>query len=172
MIPAESIKRYIHSSISHFVLQLLYLYIIGRLLFDTFLSTQLIIYMDITIILTKILGIYMLVAGLSGLLYPGRMKSAMKEFMKSSILPYFDAALALIFGLFIVLTHNIWEGLNAIIITFIGWFALAEGLLLMLLPQDSIKKMIERFHSPTTMKTFSIIAIILGLYLTYAGFFA
>jgi len=59
-----------------------------------------------TTFLAQLLGVYLLVAGVSGLLYPGRMRKALAEFSRSNVLPYFDGALALIFGLVIVLLHK------------------------------------------------------------------
>ncbi len=126
--------------------------------------------MDLTMFLAQILGIYMLVAGVSGLLYPSRAQKAMAEVTKSYAIPYFDGAIALIFGLLIVLTHNVWVGAAATIITLIGWIAIVEGVFMLLLPHDMIAKTMERFSGKNMAAGWSMLAIILGGYLAYVGF--
>lgn len=128
--------------------------------------------MDLTLFLSQVLGIYILVASLSALLYPKRLERAMKDFSKSYLFPYFDGALALIFGLLIVLTHNLWEGLAASLITLIGWLAVLEGFAMFLLPHESVIKIGERLCNRQTMTAWSVVGLLVGGYLAYAGFFA
>lgn len=126
--------------------------------------------MDLTLLLTQILGVYMLAGGASALLYPDRARRAIEEVSKSYIIPYFDGALALVIGLLIVLLHNVWDGLNAIIVTIFGWLALAEGLAMMLLPQETIAGIAKSLSTRGSIKTWALIALIVGAYLTYVGF--
>jgi len=128
--------------------------------------------MELTLLLTKILGVYMLAAGLSGLFYPSRIQKALSEMTKSYLLPYFDGALALILGLLIVLHHNVWNSATEIIISLFGWIALAEGLALLLLPHGFVMGLAKAFSSKQAASGWSIIAILLGAYLVYAGFLA
>ena len=123
-----------------------------------------------TVFLAQVIGVYMLVGSLSGLLYPARMQKAMAEFSKSYILPVFDGALALIVGLLIVLTHNVWEGLAATLITLVGWIAVIEGLAMFLLPQETMMRFAERLGSKSATSAFCVIGVIIGGYLVYYGF--
>jgi len=128
--------------------------------------------MELTLLLTKILGAYMLVAGLSGLFYPDRMQKALAEMSKSYLLPYFDGALALIIGLLVVLHHNVWNSTSEIIVSLFGWVAIVEGLALMLLPHSFMAGVAKMFSSKQTAMGWSIIALLLGAYLAYVGFLA
>jgi len=128
--------------------------------------------MELTLLLTKILGVYMLVAGLSGLFYPDRMQKALAEMTKSYLLPYFDGALALLIGLLIVLHHNVWNTASEIIVSLFGWIALVEGAAMMLLPHGFIMGVAKAFSSKQAATGWSIIAILLGAYLAYVGFLA
>jgi uncharacterized protein YjeT (DUF2065 family) len=123
-----------------------------------------------TIVLVQIIGVYMLVAGISGLLYPERMRAAMREFSKSRILPYFDGAFALVIGLLIVIFHTSWEGLPAIIVSVVGWLAVLEGLVMFLAPDDTMKGFLKTFERPSVIRGFLVVALVVGLYLTYVGF--
>ena len=125
-----------------------------------------------TIFLAQVIGIYLLVGSVAGLLHPRRMKEAMGDFMKSSILPFFDGALALIIGLLIVLTHNVWTDLAAIIITLIGWLAIIEGLAMFLLPEESLRGLMKGLTSKSLATVLMLVGIVAGAYLVYVGFFA
>ena len=128
--------------------------------------------MDLTLFLSQVLGIYILVASLSALLYPKQVERAMKDFSKSYLFPYFDGSLALIFGLLIVLSHNVWVGLTASVITLIGWLAVLEGFVMFLLPHESVVKIAERLCNRQTMTAWSVVGLLVGGYLAYVGFFA
>ncbi|MCI5108492.1 MAG: hypothetical protein MRY49_01440 [Candidatus Pacebacteria bacterium] len=128
--------------------------------------------MSNTLMLTQIIGIYVLVASLSGLFYPERAKEALKEVTKSYIIPYFDGAIALIVGLLIILTHNVWNTLAETLVSLIGWLAILEGIAMLLLPQQSLIAFARRFESSKVVRIWSIIGVIIGAYLTYVGFFA
>lgn len=126
--------------------------------------------MDITLFLAQIIGVYFLVVGVGALLNPERMKRAMKEAMQSYLLPYFDGALALIVGLLIVLTHNVWNSLLETLISLVGWIAVVEGMLMMLLPQKTISSMMERFMGAQMTRLIGVASVVLGLYFVYQGF--
>jgi len=51
--------------------------------------------MDLTIFLAQIMGVYILVSGLSGLLHGERIQKALTEATRSYVIPYFDGAIAL-----------------------------------------------------------------------------
>ena len=126
--------------------------------------------MDLTLFLAQIMGIYFLVAGIVVLLNPERMRKAMKEAMQSYLLPYFDGAIALIVGLLIVLTHNIWDGLLETLVSLVGWIAIVEGVLMLLLPHKTISRMMEAFMGAQMARLMGVATVVLGLYFVYQGF--
>lgn len=128
--------------------------------------------MDITQLLAQIIGVYMLVAGISVLLRPERVKRAINDAAKSPIIPYFDGALAIVFGLIVVLTHNVWDGLQASVVTAIGWVSLIAGIFELLASQSGITKMFTWFNTAGGRTGMGVVAVLVGAYLTYAGFFA
>ena len=128
--------------------------------------------MDLTLFLSQLIGIVLLVMGVSGLLYPERMKAAMQEFKRSTLFPMFDGAIALVVGVLIVLYHNVWTDIQTSIISAIGWLAVAEGLAMYLLPEDSMKGLMKQFTTKSFMRVLTIVAVLAGAYLVYLGFFA
>ena len=128
--------------------------------------------MDITLFLAQALGVYMTVIGISILMYPKRTSKAIHEMVSDHFVPYFGGAMALVLGLLIVLTHNVWNDLTTSAISLLGWVALVKGMLLFLLPHDSFAELAEKFNSRHALTTWGVIALVVGVYLLYSGFIA
>ena len=126
--------------------------------------------MDLTLFLAQIMGVYFLVVGVGALLNPARMKGAMEEARRSYLLPYFDGAIALVVGLLIVLMHNVWDGLLESLVSLVGWIAVVEGVLMMLLPQKTISTMVQKVMGAQMARLIGVAAVVLGLYFVYHGF--
>src|ERR1035438_647561 len=75
-------------------------------------------------------------------------------------------------GLAIVLAHNVWSGgALPIIVTLFGWASLIKGALLLLLsPETESQIFILGIRYEQHPKPYAAFALILGAYLTYAGF--
>ena len=74
-------------------------------------------------------------------------------------------------GLAMILGHNVWSGGTLpMIVTLVGWLIFAKGLVLLLVTPESLTPLLERMqqHYPV----YIVPALIIGLYLTYAGFTA
>jgi hypothetical protein len=74
-------------------------------------------------------------------------------------------------GLAIILGHNVWSGgALPVVVTLVGWLIFAKGLVLMLVTPETLTPLLERMqqHYPF----YAVPALIIGLYLTYAGFAA
>jgi hypothetical protein len=74
-------------------------------------------------------------------------------------------------GLAMILGHNVWSGGTLpVIVTLVGWLIFAKGLVLLLVTPQTLIPLLERMqqHYPLHI----VPALIIGLYLTYAGFAA
>lgn len=80
---------------------------------------------------------------------------------------------SLAIGLAIVLGHNVWSGgALPVVVTLVGWLIFAKGLLLLFVPHEILLDLLERMQYGEH-KTLSILpSLVIGLYLTYAGFTA
>lgn len=126
--------------------------------------------MDTTLFLAQIMGVYFLVVGAGVLMNPSRMRNAMDEAKQSYILPYLDGAIALVIGLLIVLTHNIWDGLLTSLVSIVGWVAVLEGVLMLTLPQKTISVMMQKFVGANLGRFVGVVSVAIGLYFIYSGF--
>jgi len=118
--------------------------------------------------LTQFLGIYAIVGGVAMFTNKKMMEDWMKKVSDDLGLRMIGGVLALVFGLAIVLTHNMWTDLNTSIISAFGWIALLKGVFLMVFP-PFYEKAAEMIKGKIAF--LSIIWLLLGLYLTYIGFF-
>ena len=74
-------------------------------------------------------------------------------------------------GLAMILGHNVWSGGTLpMIVTLVGWLIFAKGLVLLAVTPETLTPLLERMqqHYPV----YIVPALIIGLYLTYAGFAA
>lgn len=121
--------------------------------------------------LAQILGPYCLIAAVGLFVGEASMKKAYQEFLKSPALLYLGAALALLLGLFIIATHNVWVKNWTVLITLLGWLALIKGTLLMVIPGAVMQKAKEwRLEEKITLK--AAIAGLFGVILTYHAYLA
>jgi len=84
------------------------------------------------------------------------------------------AIFSLAAGLAIILGHNVWSGGTLpIIVTLVGWLIFAKGVVLLLAKPETFIVLLERIHySEHFVLYLAPAALIIGLYLAYAGFAA
>jgi hypothetical protein len=80
---------------------------------------------------------------------------------------------SLAIGLAIILGHNVWSGgaLPAVV-TLVGWLICAKGLLLLFVPHEFLLGLLERLQYGEHYTLSILPSLMIGLYLTYAGFTA
>jgi hypothetical protein len=81
------------------------------------------------------------------------------------------AIFSLAAGLAIILGHNVWSGGTLpVIVTLVGWLIFAKGLVLLLVTPETLTPLLERMQQHYPL--YVVPALIIGFYLTYAGFAA
>lgn len=120
----------------------------------------------LTLHLSILLGIYMLAAGLGGLIDRTRWEDLLAELERSQGLLYLLAIIAFAAGAVIVSLHNLWTDPLAILVTLIGWAALAEAILLFVRP--ALWFALARPFLKH-LRVFAIVTILIGALLLAAG---
>jgi len=83
------------------------------------------------------------------------------------------AVFSLAAGLAMILGHNIWSGgALPVIVTLVGWLIFAKGLMLLLVTPETLVGLLERVQYSEHYALYIAPALIIGLYLTWAGFAA
>ena len=88
----------------------------------------------LTLHLLVLIGVYELAAGVAGLTGRIDWPSLLDEFERSPALTFVTGFMAFAIGGTLILVHCLWTDPLAVIVSLIGWIALAEGLLLMVMP--------------------------------------
>ena len=127
--------------------------------------------MESSIFLAKLLGPYCTIVAVGVLFNLKNYQKVMEDFFKNSALLYLGGVMALLFGLLIVLFHNLWAANWTVIITIFGWAGIIKGIWLIILP-DSASKMPAVYQKNTALlKIHLLIIIALGVFLTVMGYF-
>ena len=88
----------------------------------------------LTLHLAVLIGLYELSAGLAGLTGRINWAAMLDEFERSPTLTFVTGFMAFAIGGTLILVHCLWIDVLAVIVSLMGWIALAEGMLLMIMP--------------------------------------
>lgn len=120
----------------------------------------------LTLYLAQATGLYLILVGLSALVRPARWHRIMDEFAASAALPLVTGVFVFALGVIWIHVHCILTDPLAILVTAIGWIALVEGALLIVVPHLLLR--IGRWSMGFT-RVWAIVSIVLGLFLGLAG---
>jgi hypothetical protein len=126
--------------------------------------------MELSIFLAKVIGLYSVIIAVGLLVRPKQVDEFM-VFLKHSPAMYLSGFLALIIGVLLVVSHNVWPNDWRVIITIFGWLSLIKGIVLLFFPTTSIRT-VDTLVRGKILTSFIIAYLILGLYLSYVGFMA
>ena len=96
----------------------------------------------------------------------------MKAIIQDRPLLFMSGLLGVTAGLAIVHVHNVWSGgVLPVIVTLFGWASLIKGMLLLLLsPETEFRVFIVGLRYEQHPNLYAAFVLLLGVYLTYAGF--
>ena len=126
--------------------------------------------METSIIIAKIIGPMLLVAGIGVLGNIEHYRRLVREFGSSPFQIYVSGLLALLLGLVVLAFHNAWEWSWPVIITVIGWASVLKGVVRIVAP-GFVATMIERYaRDLNAIAVSGASALVLGAVLTYFGY--
>jgi uncharacterized protein YjeT (DUF2065 family) len=128
--------------------------------------------MDNTLFLGAIVGPYLLVMGLSFLLYAKTWVKVAKEIEKNHFVVVIGMALALLLGLAMIQMHNIWEWSLWVVITLFGWIAFLKGIFYFLAPGEWIKGLIKMCSNPSMFYFWGLVMAVIGGWMSYLIYIA
>lgn len=126
--------------------------------------------MELTVLLSKVFGIYLIVVGLECILKQKLFTSIIKTFAEQRVLRFFVGVIVFIAGLFVILSHNLWGNLQECIISLLGWALAVKGLFYMTLTDKALRGWLKFVSSKTRITLSGLFAVILGAYLAGIGF--
>ena len=127
--------------------------------------------MDISIFIAQILGAVFLIVSVSMFLRREMMRGIFFTLFSVRFFTYAFGLLLFVFGLSVILFHNVWSGdFYKIIITVLGWAAVTESLAYIFLPTSFFKEAGVFLRENSLFYALATIYLVLGAYLAYFGF--
>ena len=123
--------------------------------------------MDITILVAKILGIYLIVSGLFLLLKGKTVPHLLKDFFDHPATVYLTGVILIFLSSMYLVQYNIWDGSWKVIVTIFAWIVMLKGLSYILFPQALNQITVTKFRK--SFGIYGVIAIIIGVYLFFLG---
>lgn len=83
------------------------------------------------------------------------------------------AIISLATGVAMILGHNVWSGgALPVVVTLVGWLILAKGLMLLFVTPDALQQIFDHMHYGEHYYLYLAPSLVVGLYLTWAGYTA
>lgn len=127
--------------------------------------------MELTLFLAKVVGVFYLVVGLGLLLNQKTYRHVVEQIHADTASRFIAGLVGLVVGLLVVLQHNVWELSAAGLVTIIGWIATLKSAFVIVFPQ-SFEAASKRLAASKQFWIAPLIALLIGVYLIYTGFFA
>jgi len=121
--------------------------------------------MELSIFLAKVLGLYLVIVSLAVLVNRKRLPRLVEEFSTNIGLNFLASIFALVLGLLLVVSHNIWTADWRVIITILGWLTLAKGVV-----RFFFLEQVQKLARISLKPWFLVLFVLVGLYLSYVGF--
>ena len=128
--------------------------------------------MEVSILIGKLLAVLYLVVGVGVFLSPAFYRKVLVNMEAIPALLYLGGLMALLAGSLIVMFHNVWRLEWTLLITLIGWLALAKGVLLMTLPDLVLRQVQVMVANDRILRFWGGTALSLGALLAFFSFWA
>ena len=119
--------------------------------------------MNTTFVLAQVLGILLIVCGLS-MFSKKNMDIVVDEIFKNKGLLWVGGLLALLMGSVIIVLNNNWTAGMPVVVTIIGWLALIKGIFILIFPDTAIA-FYRKILKSNIMLWAGVFVLLLGLLL-------
>lgn len=127
--------------------------------------------MESSIFLARALGLYFLIIAISMLINGEKIKPLLTNIINDASLLFVTGFMALIIGILLVVSHNIWVADWRVVITIVAWMALFKGIMRVACPQFALDASKKWVGNDFTYNLSMVLVLLIGLFLSYHGFF-
>lgn len=125
--------------------------------------------MELSLILAKILGLYLVIVAIAMLVKPSGFVNTFKDLIGSPGKLGYAGLLSVLFGVILVSIHNIWVANWHVVITLLGWLTLIRGVVRLFFPNVAAS-LANNLSNKPFYYTVAIIGLLIGLFLVYHGY--
>jgi hypothetical protein len=123
--------------------------------------------MEISLLVAKVVGIYLIVSGLFLLFRGQTVPHLLKDFFDHPAIIYLSGAILMFLSTVYLLQYNVWDGTWRVLVTVVMWATLAKGIAYILAPQMLHRLVTKKMLGAVSL--YGLIAIVAGVYLFYLG---
>jgi hypothetical protein len=125
----------------------------------------------VTHFLAQLLGLYCVIISVAMLAQKQAMLDIITSLVQSRPTLFIVEVFGLFGGLAMVLGHNVWSGgVLAFVVTLIGWVTLIRSTALLFVSPPAMLRFMKAIRYEQNYYRFATIVLLLGAYLTFAGF--
>ncbi len=123
--------------------------------------------MDVTILVSKILGIYCVLAGLF-LIFKGKsLPHMLKDFFDHPAMLYLTGVILVFLSSMYLIQYNIWDGTYKTLITVVAWATMLKGVMYIFFPEMLNDMAVKKYKNYFVV--YGVLAILAGFYLFFVG---
>jgi hypothetical protein len=117
----------------------------------------------------RVVGPYLIAIATSAALRPADMKAMLSLYEDNALWGWVTGAFILILGLVTIALHPYWRGAAAVIVSAMGWLAVAKGLMLVAFPRSYFGIADSAIGAVGWWQSGAVVYVLAGAYLTYVG---
>lgn len=125
-----------------------------------------------SVLLARVIGIVIIIAALGVLLNKAYFQEMMEEVSrgKQQMLVFVTGFVTLVFGVLMVMAHNIWVSNWSVIVTLFSWLVLIKGAVLVVLPKATLGIARSYKTMPWMASVAGLVFLVIGLVFLYFGY--
>ncbi|PIR68210.1 hypothetical protein COU49_02610 [Candidatus Nomurabacteria bacterium CG10_big_fil_rev_8_21_14_0_10_35_16] len=121
--------------------------------------------MTITILVAKILGIYLVISGLFIIVHGKTIPHLLQDFFDHPAIVYLTGVILIFLSSIYILQYNIWNGISQTIVTIFVWLVFLKGMVYIFSPKLLSEISIKKYRN--SFGFYGFFAIIIGLFLLF-----
>jgi hypothetical protein len=126
--------------------------------------------MQLSLFLAQLIGLTTVVFAVAAFWRPGFVREVMADLQRSAMTRLLFGFIALVSGLAIVLSHNLWVGDWRLVITLIGWGGIIKGFAAIAQPAALISLGDVFYRTEGRTRIVLALAFLFGVWFTAIGF--
>ena len=125
-----------------------------------------------TLFLSRLIGLYCILVAISMITRKQATLELVTALLHNPSMIFIVGVITLAAGLAMVLAHNVWSGgALVVVVTLVGWITLIKSLFFLFLPPEMEAGLfLGQLHYQQLFYLYTGVSLVLGIYLTYAGF--
>jgi len=123
-----------------------------------------------SILLARILGVYMVLMAIAMLIHKERCNAIMANFESNAGLSALWTVFTLFLGLVLVNLHNLWVQDWRVVVTVLAWITLVKGIVFLFIPAH-IMTHHKALHIKGICGVKEVIVLVVGVFLLYHGYY-